>query len=141
MPTIIEDFADATLNVSLAGTWTRTSGVYRSPPTSHSNSSYAYLTLPAGALTLQFKYSVSSETNYDFFMVRLGGTGAEPVLGVSGEIGWTTSPVYNVAGVSQVIFSYEKDGTQVAGSDWAQIDDIVITTPNTAFAGWGLPIK
>ncbi len=135
MATILEDFEDATLNVTITGTWARASGTaalgtwaLKAATIGNNGTSDAVVTVPAQATSLSFYYRVSSEATYDLFNVLVDGV---QTLGpYSGEVGWTQATV-NVTGKSQVTFRYTKDGSQTGGSDTAWIDQVQFTVPDT----------
>ncbi|MDF5756644.1 hypothetical protein [Spongiactinospora sp. TRM90649] len=133
MAGIVEDFEDATLAVTLSGTWTRSttqartgSWSLRSAVIGGNGTTDAVVQVPSGATSVRFYYRVSSESGYDYFRMLVGAT---EQLATSGEVGWTLSPAYSVAGASTITFRYQKDGVDEAGDDAAWIDDLVFTVP------------
>ncbi|WP_440063804.1 hypothetical protein [Streptosporangium sp. OZ121] len=136
---VVENF-DGGVVVPVTGNWVRTIERARSGTLSlanniigNSQTADAVMQVPLRATTLQFWYSVSSESGFDFFKLIIGGVER---LSVSGEIGWTQSAVFDVSAVTQVTFRYVKDGSDAAGSDGAYIDDVTfelapLTTPMT----------
>ena len=70
---------------------------------------------------LSYYRKVSSETNYDKFIFYVDGSSVDEV---SGDVPWTYFTTMIPAGTHTLKFSYEKDGSQVSGSDCAWIDDV-----------------
>lgn len=129
VPLVTEDFEDASLNISLSGTWARSSTTaatgswsLRSGTIGHSAATDATVSVPAGAVTVQFSYRVSSEQGFDFFRFYVGGS---LQFESSGEVVWIRSPAFNVSGSSTITFRYIKDGATVSGLDAAFVDDVV----------------
>ncbi|MEV4091438.1 hypothetical protein [Streptosporangium saharense] len=128
----VEDFEDASLAVSISGTWARSSAEagsggwsYRSgtvPDTG--GASDAVVQVPAWAKSLTFLYRVSSESGYDFLKILVGST---EVLSQTGEVSWNASGKLDVTGASTVTFRYTKDSSQHAGLDAAFIDDVTFS--------------
>jgi hypothetical protein len=134
---ISEDLEDGTLNFTITqgGTlpWARTStqartGSWslRSGAITHSQTSDAIVTVPAGATSVQFWYRVSSESGFDFFRFLIAGS---QQFQASGTVGWTQSAAYAVTPGQQVTFRYLKDGSDTHGEDAAYIDDVVFAGP------------
>lgn len=137
MADIFEGFETTPLKLTFTGTWTRTNATSRSGSWSYRAQTIAdggysgtVMTVPPGVDKLVFWYRVSSELACDFFRVQLG---TNQVLNVSGDIAWTRAE-FSLVGVSQVTFSYSKDGSSAVGSDTAWIDDITLSSPG---GGWG----
>ncbi|GHE47238.1 hypothetical protein GCM10017673_56340 [Streptosporangium violaceochromogenes] len=130
-----EDFEDTTyiFTIVSAGGWARSSleahgGSYsfRSGTISDGQTSTAVITVPAGAVAVQFWYKVSSEQNYDFFRFYVG---AAEQFSASGEVAWTQSTEYQLGGQTQISFSYSKDASSSSGADAVYIDDVTFTLP------------
>jgi hypothetical protein len=85
------------------------------------------VTVPPGATSIQFWYSVSSEPTHDKFEFLIGGTAR---LTAHGSVPWTRSAVFQLAGATQVQFRYSKDSSLFQGSDAVYIDDIVFEVPD-----------
>jgi hypothetical protein len=64
---------------------------------------------------------VSSESGYDEFSCKIDNNKVDEA---SGEVSWTFVSNTVSAGSHTVVFSYEKDYSQAAGSDCAWIDDV-----------------
>jgi hypothetical protein len=79
--------------------------------------------------TLTFWYRVSSESGFDYLRVYDNGA----MLGQwSGTVPWTMASYPLTAGAHAIEWRYQKDGSLVAGSDRAWIDDVdfgFTTTP------------
>ena len=60
-------------------------------------------------------YRVSSESGYDFLTIK-AECSANPLVRVSGAVGWTTATVHVVAGEA-LEATYTKDGSAVSGAD------------------------
>ncbi|MBT2234768.1 hypothetical protein [Nonomuraea sp. NEAU-A123] len=134
MATILEDFEDATLNLTITGNWARASDFaavgtssLKSADIDDDGATEAVVTVPTGATSLTFYYRVSSEATYDEFHVLIDGV---EVLTQSGEIGWTPA-TFNVTGKSLVMFRYDKDPDVSSGLDAAWVDQITFTVPDT----------
>ncbi|MCU0457112.1 MAG: C25 family cysteine peptidase [Bacteroidales bacterium] len=69
--------------------------------------------------SIRFYYKVSSESGYDYFLVRINGT---EVLKKSGEIPWTRAAAGVSEGINTIEWVYKKDGSVSGGSDCAWID-------------------
>ncbi|SDH69078.1 hypothetical protein SAMN05421505_12094 [Sinosporangium album] len=139
MITIVENFEDTNYNVVITGAWARTSARAYAGSWSYSNNDIsdngiadAVVQVPAGAGTMQFRYSVSSEATYDVLRVLLDGS--VQVLETSGEVAWTLSSVIDVMGRSTVVFRFSKDSSQSAGADAAFIDNLTFTVETPPFA-------
>ena len=78
--------------------------------------------------SIKFWYKVSSEQNFDFFIVKLNGV---EVLRESGEIGWTLAAIPVPEGVNTLEWDYQKDVDVDKGSDCAMIDLIDFAGPGT----------
>ncbi|GAA5046514.1 hypothetical protein HNP84_009735 [Thermocatellispora tengchongensis] len=134
MATILEDFEDATLNLTITGTWARASGTaaagtwaLKAATIGAEEATDAIVTVPPQATSLSFYYRVSSEADYDLFHVLVDGT---EVLVDSGDVPWTQTTI-DVTGASQVTFRYDKDGSVNELSDTAWIDQLSFTVPDT----------
>lgn len=126
-----EDFEDAAFNVTMtpsgAAAWARTnaqahggSWSLKSGTITHGQQSNVFVTVPAGANTVQFWYRVDSEEGFDYFVVY---TDQGIQLFDSGFRDWTFASV-DVAGSATVVFSYQKDASTSVGADAAWIDDL-----------------
>ena len=82
--------------------------------------SYYNITVPVATL-FTFNYSVSSETNYDWFKCTNAGT---TVFNISGSQSGYTSIVVNAGNILH--FQYSKDGSQSSGSDAGYVSNLVI---------------
>ncbi|MEV0379793.1 hypothetical protein [Nonomuraea sp. NPDC050643] len=135
MATILEDFEDATLNLTITGTWARandfaalgTSWSLKSASIAGDGTTEALVTVPAGATSLTFHYRVSSESDFDIFHVLIDDA---EMLVISGEVDWTPA-TFNVTGRSRVTFQYTKDPDVDSGLDAAWVDQIAFTVPDT----------
>lgn len=133
--TVTENFEDATLNVTITGTWARASGTahtgtwsLKSATIGHSAQTDAVVTVPAGATSMTFWYKISSESGFDWVRFFLDGVQYFVETPTSGEHDWQRITV-DVTGVSAVTFRYVKDSGVVGGSDAAWIDDLSFTIP------------
>ena len=103
----------------------RTGGAMRSGVIGVSTNTVATFTQTlTSAATLSFWYRVSSEANYDFLRVTLDGVN---VVSVSGAGTWTQFSRTVAAGAHTIVFTYSKDGSGVAGSDAAWVDDLAFS--------------
>ncbi|MFD8529427.1 hypothetical protein ACFV0L_18605 [Streptosporangium canum] len=105
-----------------SGTW-----CFSHIPIADNQSATLTLTVPPGATTIQFWYSVSSEPTHDKLEVLINGVVR---LTAHGATPWTQSAVLTLAGATQVVFRYSKDSSASVGSDAAFIDDIVFQVPD-----------
>jgi hypothetical protein len=133
---IIEDFEDATLAVTITGggnlPWARSAarshtGAWslKSGAITDNQTSDAIITVPVGKTHCTFWYRVSSEATFDFLHVLVD---AVEQFAVSGEsAGWQHGAVV-VTGASTVTFRYTKDAFTAGGDDAAYLDDVVFTT-------------
>ncbi|MFB4284863.1 hypothetical protein ACBJ59_57015 [Nonomuraea sp. MTCD27] len=137
MATILEDFEDAALNLTITGDWARTqdsaaSGSWslKSLDIDHFGTTEARVAVPAQATTLTFNYRVSTEADWDDFYVLIDGTEAFPAL--SGNIPWTQTTI-NVTGASEVTFRFTKDDSvnDPLGYDAVWIDNLSFSVPDT----------
>ncbi|GAA4946058.1 hypothetical protein HD597_006760 [Nonomuraea thailandensis] len=137
MATILEDFEDATLNLTITGDWARTqdsaaSGSWslKSLDIDHLGTTEAKVAVPAQATSLTFYYRVSTEPDWDDFYVLIDGVQAfEPL---SGNIPWAQATI-NVTGASEVVFQFTKDDSvnDPLGFDAVWIDNLSFTVPDT----------
>ena len=97
----------------------------------HNGSSALEATI-AGPGTLTFWWKVSSETNYDFLRFFLNGIEQTGSLAkISGNVNWVQKTASIPAGTNTIQWTYSKDGSIVAGSDAAWVDQVVFT-PDSA---------
>jgi hypothetical protein len=78
--------------------------------------------------SLKFWYKVSSETNYDFLIVKIN---EEEVLRKSGEIDWSKAAIPVKAGTNKIDWIYKKDQSVSQGTDRALIDLIDFAGPGS----------
>ncbi|MEV7011775.1 hypothetical protein [Streptosporangium sp. NPDC051022] len=132
---LVEDFEDTNyiFTITSAGGWARNnsraktgSWSYKSAAISHNATADAVITVPAGALTVRFWYTVDSEPGYDFFRFKVGST---QQLEASGNVDWTQTPEYPLGAATQITFSYSKDGSGSNGADAVWVDDVTFTMP------------
>ena len=90
------------------------------------NNSTASTTLMAkqDISSLTFKYSYSSEANYDLFTLKVGSTTVE-----SGVSGATTTKTYtgSLAKDESIVFTYSKDSSQSKNDDKCTFSEMAIT--------------
>lgn len=85
------------------------------------NESAGFETVVTGPVTVSFDWGVSSEATYDFLRFYSDGVKQQEI---SGNVA-TTSVSYAIpAGTHTLRWSYEKDVSQVAGSDQGWIDNL-----------------
>ncbi len=72
---------------------------------------------------LSYYRKVSSEANYDKFILYVDGAQEDAA---DGNVPWTYFTKEIPAGTHTLKFSYEKDGSQVSGSDCAWIDNVTL---------------
>ena len=78
------------------------------------------ISIPTNA-PLSYYRKVSSEANYDKFILYVDGTQADEA---DGNVPWAYFTTEIPAGTHTLKFSYEKDYSQASGSDCAWIDDV-----------------
>ncbi len=78
--------------------------------------------------SVKFWYKVSSETNYDFLIVKLNDA---EVLRKSGETGWNKAAIPVPAGYNRLEWLYKKDQSVSQGTDCAMIDLIDFAGPGS----------
>ena len=78
-------------------------------------------TLYNKADTLKFRYTVSSESGYDYLYFKLNDV---TLLRKSGELPWSNASIPVPEGYNKMEWIYAKDGSVSAGSDMAMIDMI-----------------
>lgn len=92
------------------------------------NGSSALDATVTGPGTLTFWWKVSSESNYDFLKFDLNGVEQTGSLAkISGNIDWVQKTVTIPSGTTTLRWTYYKDGSVVAGSDAAWVDQVVYT--------------
>ena len=83
-----------------------------------------------GPGTLTYWWKVSSETNYDYLRLYIGGV--EQVK-ISGEVDWQQKTVSIPAGTQALLWQYSKDDSLSAGRDAGWVDQVSFTpAPPTA---------
>lgn len=131
---IEESFEDDDLAITITdggdAAWVRTQDEVvegewslRSGAITDDQSSDAVVTVPSGAVELEFWYKVSCETSFDEFRVLFDGV--EQFHG-DGEVPWTRHTA-DVSSVSEVTFRYIKDSSVSEGADAAWIDVVQFT--------------
>lgn len=99
--------------------------VYSLKSSNHSNSTTCTLRIKTAVRNkISFKYKVSSEANFDYFIFKVDGT--EKVK-KSGDVDWNEFTETFTSGVEHVYeFIYKKDDSQSDGDDCVWLDDIVL---------------
>lgn len=72
-------------------------------------------------MILTFKYTVRSESRYDWFRCTVNGT---QVFNISGEPAWATYTNTLQPGTHKIVFIYSKDGSVDRSHDGGFIDDV-----------------
>lgn len=148
---IIEDFETGDFsayewnNVSTSP-WTITSnpvhgGVYAARSGVIGNNASTILEIQmdvASADNISFARKVSSESGYDYLKFFIDG--AEKGSW-SGEADWDIATYSVAAGMHTFKWTYSKDGSQIAGTDAAYIDDIIFPSSNAGGTGTEFAIK
>lgn len=115
-PWVLSGTADwAVSNGAFEGDWCARSGVVGNNQTSRMALTQTFLS----SGTVQFMARVSTEANYDFLKVYVDGV---TQLSLSGSVGWTSYSLSVSAGAHTLLFSYEKDGSEVGGEDAVFVD-------------------
>ncbi|MGN0223071.1 MAG: leucine-rich repeat domain-containing protein [Muribaculaceae bacterium] len=95
--------------------------------TNHNNSSTSYkeytFVVQAGSV-LTFNYSVSSESGYDFLIIKLNGT---QIVKESGSKSGSYRKEFTEAGTYTLYLSYTKDSSNSSGSDQATVTEIYLS--------------
>ena len=95
--------------------------------------------LPAS--TGSFRYSVSSESSFDYLLFCIDNTGCTRYSGYNNQWSGTANNaqhVFNIPANAQTLtWKYTKDGSVNSGSDTAWVDDIVITPTGGSGNGEG----
>ena len=116
---IMADWSGSTTNnATTLGSWTSTN------TTNNSTSSETFTFEAENGSTLSFNYSVSSEDEYDMFVITLDGT---TIIEESGEESGTFTKTFTEDGSHTLVAIYTKDDSGSGGSDQASITDIVLT--------------
>lgn len=116
---IMADWSGSTTNNAMTlGSWTSTN------TTNSSTSSETFTFEAENGSTLSFNYSVSSEDEYDMFVITLDGT---TIIEESGEKSGTYTKTFTKDGSHTLVAKYTKDDSGSGGSDQASITDIVLT--------------
>lgn len=135
----LEDFEDDAYAFSISGTWARDSSrshsgswSFRSADIGDSQTSDAVVTVPAGAASMSFWWFADSEDSsfgniFDKLLVLLDGV-QQSFVGGGHSVGWTQE-TFDVTGVSQVTFRYQKDFSTSEGADAVWIDDVEFQWP------------
>jgi hypothetical protein len=82
---------------------------------------------------VQFKWSVSSESGYDFLRVYVDGV--EQTGAISGTVTCATKTVCPGSGTHTIKWSYTKDGSVSTGSDCGWVDQVTIVTSGCGGGG------
>ncbi|GAB1529873.1 MULTISPECIES: S8 family peptidase [Brevibacillus] len=134
-PTVVkEDFEDAQYAFDFSGDWVRTNlerydGTYSFTNKDISDGQESRVSfninIPStvSSAILSMDYKVSSESNYDFFEIFIGGM---KVLSVSGNVSWTRFETPVQFGLHTITLRYIKDGGTSSGSDSAFVDNITL---------------
>ncbi len=104
--------------------------------TNHNDSSFTQETytfdVVAGS-NLDFDWSVSSESGYDFLIVTLDGT---EILEESGTKSGHYSKTFSTAGSHTLVVKYTKDGSQNHNSDQGRVYNITVDNMNQQLGNW-----
>lgn len=73
--------------------------------------------------TVEFDYDISSESGFDFLIVRRGSTSIFSTSGVSAVNG--QSVAVGATGTLTIAFEYEKDSSDASGRDGVRVDNII----------------
>lgn len=138
----IEDFEDTTYVTTMTGVWARSNtraytGTWsmKASAIGHNATSDMDVTLPPGTESIDFRYWVSSEENFDFFEVYADGTNLLfDDSGVPGVWRWVSLPLPE--GTTSVRFRYSKDAATVSGEDSVWIDELVFRGAPLIIQAW-----
>lgn len=144
---VFEGFEDATLDISVTGTWARENTpnantgawAFRSAVIAADQQSDAVVTVPAGATRIRFAYRVNSEATFDLFQFLVDGVIEFEDSGLGKPWIWTDT--IDITGASTVTFRYLKDGSVTEGDDAAWVDDIRFTGIRQTFTVEQEPIN
>jgi hypothetical protein len=97
----------------------------QSGPIGHNGTS-SMQTQVTGPGTMAFYWRVSSEANWDWLRVFVGGSGT-PVASISGEQAWVRQTLTVPSGAQIVRWEYAKDESVVSGADAGWVDAVTFT--------------
>ena len=121
--TLYARWISCTLNNDSSYPWSISGGVLTSTNKKDSSSSTYKITAPV-AMTVSFSYKTSSESNYDFLIIKKNGTELKKVSGSTSYVSYSVDLNAN----DYLTFTYSKDGSQSSGSDCAYISGITYSS-------------
>ena len=123
LATIAMLVCSVTVNAATYSDWTSTN-----QGQSNSASSNIYSITASAGDVLTFDWEVSSESNYDKFIVTLDGT---EILSKSGVLSGTYQHTFNSSGNHTMVVKYTKDGSLDKNGDYAKVYNIVLSRTNS----------
>ena len=121
--TLYAHWVSCAINNDSSYPWNLSNGVLTSTNKRDSSSSTYKITAPV-ALTVSFSYKVSSESNYDFLIIKKNGSELKKISGSTNYVSYSVDLNAN----DYLTFTYSKDSSQSSGSDCAYISGITYTS-------------
>ena len=121
--TLYARWVSCAINNDSSYPWNLSNGVLTSTNKRDSSSSIYKITAPV-ALTVSFSYKVSSESNYDFLIIKKNGSELKKISGSTSYVSYSVDLNAN----DYLTFTYSKDSSQSSGSDCAYISGITYTS-------------
>ena len=138
--TLYARWISCTINNDSSYPWSLSNGVLTSTNKRDSSSSTYKITAPV-ALTVSFSYKVSSESNYDFLIIKKNGSELKKISGSTSYVSYSVDLNAN----DYLTFTYSKDSSQSSGSDCAYISGIIysskVSYSSSAIAEKGVVIE
>ena len=121
--TLYAHWVSCAINNDSSYPWNLSNGVLTSTNKRDSSSSTYKITAPV-ALTVSFSYKVSSESNYDFLIIKKNGSELKKISGSTSYVSYSVDLNAN----DYLTFTYSKDSSLSSGSDCAYISGITYTS-------------
>ena len=121
--TLYARWVSCALNNDSSYPWSISGGVLTSTNKKDNTSSTYKITAPV-AMTVSFSYKVSSESNYDFLIIKKNGSELKKISGSTSYVSYSVDLNAN----DYLTFTYSKDSSQSSGSDCAYISGITYTS-------------
>ena len=121
--TLYARWVSCALNNDSSYPWSISGGVITSTNKKDNTSSTYKITAPV-AMTVSFSYKVSSESNYDFLIIKKNGSELKKISGSTSYVSYSVDLNAN----DYLTFTYSKDSSQSSGSDCAYISGITYTS-------------
>lgn len=108
--TLYARWISCTINNDSSYPWSLSNGVLTSTNKRDSSSSTYKITAPV-ALTVNFSYKVSLESNYDFLIIKKNGSELKKISGSTNYVSYSVDLNAN----DYLTFTYSKDSSQSSG--------------------------